>query len=229
MEGVARIAAMFSHPNRSAIVEELIDGRSLPATTLAERIGASGSATSNHLRVLLDAELLEVECLGRQRLYRLSSSEVADAYEALARIAPPPRPNSLKAVTKMSQLREGRSCYDHLAGRLGVSITGALEDRGWIVPDGGSYAVGDLDAWMSLGIDPGAGPRNRPLAWHCLDWTERQNHLAGYLGKALFNRLLERHWVERRADNRAVRLTDRGRAQLDEILDLSKQEQRKEK
>jgi hypothetical protein len=206
----------------------LADGRTLPAGVLADEAGVSASTISEHLRMLLDAHLVDVERLGRTRRYRLAGSPVAEALEAIARIAPPEPVRSLRQGTHAHALRRARTCYNHLAGRLGVALMAALLRDGALVgarrpgpvvdrlaAPGRAVAyrltecgAGTLDG---LGVDPDA---LRVPVRYCLDWSEQRHHLAGPLGTALTDRLFAMGWLRRTDRRRVVLLTDAGRAGL---------------
>ena len=220
---IAAPAALIGDPGRAAMLQALLDGRAQPASALAWAAGLTAQAASNHLTKLVEGGLLKVEREGRHRYYRLHNAEVAHALEALALLAAPIRaleePRSLQARA----LRNGRCCYGHLAGRLGVGIARALEDHGHILPgDDKLYAVSSSGAaWFAqLGIDAAALRSKRGVARQCLDWTERQHHLAGPLGVALCDRMEDLGWITRDRASRAADLTPAGREALRERLDL---------
>jgi DNA-binding transcriptional ArsR family regulator len=238
---VAGAAALLAEPARAKVLMALADGRSLPASVLAAEAGVAPQTVSSHLRKLLDGGLLEVEQSGRHRYYRLAGPEVAAAVEAVARISKPQPVKSLRQSTRAAALREARTCYDHLAGRLGVELLEALVRRTALVrTDGGSgaerrpddplaqqlpdcpYALGPAasDVFGALGIDLADTSSSRRLLRCCVDWSEQKHHLAGRLGAALTNSLLNRNWLERRAYPRAVVLTSAGDRNLAKLLAL---------
>jgi DNA-binding transcriptional ArsR family regulator len=214
---LASVAVLLAERTRARILEELLGGPPLPAGALALRVGVAPSTVSGHLAKLEAAGLVVVEPRGRRREARLARPEVAEALEALGRIAPPPASNpvGLTAVNRSHAMRDARSCYDHLAGRLGIAVTGALLDRGALIERDGAFALpADADL-ADFGVDPAALPRGRrPLVRACPDWTERRPHVAGALGAALLQAMLERGWLRRRRDDRALDLTARGRDAL---------------
>jgi DNA-binding transcriptional ArsR family regulator len=214
---VALVAAAIGNRARASILERLLDARSAPAGTLADVAGVARSTGSAHLEILIDAGLLSVERHGRQRRYRLASPEVAHAIEALATIAPRRPVTSLRGATSAERLRTARTCYDHLAGRLGVALTEALVTRGMLRLRDGVFIVtrkGEA-AFTDLGIDlTVARLRKRAFAIPCLDWTERRMHLAGALGAALCDRLMTLGWIERPGSGREVVLTTTGAAMI---------------
>lgn len=220
---VASIARLIGHPARAVMLVSLLDGSARPASELAHRAGVSPATASAHLAKLVAAGILQVVPLGRHRYYRIRGPEVAGALEALAILAPPARPQSLSGHGRLAALREARTCYDHLAGRLGVAIADAILQKRWLERQGAELALTDLGArgFGSLGIDVAAlARRRRPLVRACLDWSERRPHLAGSLGAALADLAFARGWVERVGSTRAVRVTPVGRAELKRLLGL---------
>ncbi len=232
---VAWVARHFAEPARARVLMALADGRALPASVLADEAGISPAATSAHLSRLLQAGLLAVEPSGRHRYYRLAGPEVAGVLEALARIAPSQQVRSLRQGTKANALRAARTCYDHLAGQLGVDLTAGLADQGVLVPIDGVPGTGrrpgdPLSAQLGrhpyvlgpdassvldrLGVDLAAvtAPTRsrRPVLRFCMDWTEQRHHVAGRLGAAVAESCFRRGWVTRLPRQRAVRLTAAG-------------------
>lgn len=218
---VAAVAVLMGDPSRCAMLHALLDGRERPAGELARAAGVSATTTSGHLRRLVEAGLLTVRSCGRHRYYALGGPAVAAAMEALALIAPPVPVRSLRQSRTAAALAEARSCYDHLAGRTGVTVRTALLDCGALEPDGprehrltgvGRRLVDDL------GVDVHRVERSRRvLARDCLDWTERCPHLAGALPAALLHRFLELGWLTRRSGDRGLVVTELGGQRLPEL------------
>jgi DNA-binding transcriptional ArsR family regulator len=220
---IARVAALIGDPARSAILQSLLGGVALPATELALRAGVSAQTASAHLQKLTESGLLAVERSGRHRYFRLGSPEVAHCLEALGALAVPPRGDRTAEDEPTRALRLARSCYDHLAGRVGVAVTEALIGREYLRPaEGGLELTAAGAAWFAdLGVEvEAAGRGRRAFARPCLDWSERRPHLAGALGAALLSRLLALDWLARRPDGRALRLTVAGRQGLRRELAL---------
>ncbi|MBE2318023.1 helix-turn-helix transcriptional regulator [Solirubrobacter sp. CPCC 204708] len=216
MSELADVAALLADRTRARILEELLGGPALPAGALAARVGVAPSTLSGHLAKLEAAGLIVVRARGRRREAELARPEVAEALEALARLAgPAARPIGLRAVNGHAALREARSCYDHLAGRVGVALADSLVARGALVASDGTFMVGD-EAYLAdaFGIEVAALPRRRTLVRGCADWTERRPHVAGALGAALLDVALSRGWVRRRNDGRALNVTTAGRVAL---------------
>lgn len=194
----------------------------MSAGELARTARVSPSTASEHLAKLVDGGLLAVTVAGRHRHYRIASADVAAALETLARICPQNPVRSLRASGNAEALRFARTCYDHLAGVLGVAVLDALLRRRWLAPSDGGYGLtpaGEL-ALRAAGVDvAGAGTRRRAFARPCLDWTQRRPHLAGALGAAVTTTILDHGWL-RRGKGRGLRLTGEGRLALRDVLGL---------
>jgi DNA-binding transcriptional ArsR family regulator len=213
---LAASASAIADPARAAMLDALMDGAPRSAGALAREAGVAASTASHHLGRLLDAGLVVVEPDGRRRAFRLARPEVAHALEALALVSPPLAARTLRRATRAEAERAARTCYDHLAGALGVAVCDALLAAGAIAPDGArAYALGPGagGTFAAVGVTPPA-PTRRAYARPCLDWSERRPHLAGALGASVAEALLARHWVTRVRGTRALLVTDAGRAGL---------------
>jgi DNA-binding transcriptional ArsR family regulator len=218
---IAFVATLLSNSARAAMCLALADGRAIPAGELARRAHISAQTASNHLAQLAEAGIVRVEQQGRWRYYRLANAEVAHAVEALAVVAPRPDCTSDEENEAWQELRDARTCYRHLAGRLGVAIADALLREEWIAEEQGGYQVTPKGAsrLRELGVDLEAlRPRNGTLVRRCIDWTERRPHLAGPLGTALADLAFTRDWVRRRKETRAVLLTPFGQSEMERLL-----------
>jgi DNA-binding transcriptional ArsR family regulator len=214
---LAAVAALMGDGNRASMLLALLGGDELPARELAARAGVSSSLASAHLGKLIDGGLLVAERRGRNRFYRLADRHIAEAIESLLAIAPGRRARNLRESNRGEAIRQARTCYDHLAGELGVALTDSLRGRGLIGAHDAGYPVtlAGRHRFAGLGIDVEAlHAQPRVVTRPCLDWTERRPHLAGSLGAALASRLFELDWIRRRPDTRAVQITDLGRRQL---------------
>lgn len=229
---IARIAALVADPARARALMALGDGRALAASVLADEAGVAASTASAHLAKLVDGGLITVQRQGRHRYFQLAGPEVGALIETLAGLAPPAPVRSLRQGTRAHALRCARTCYDHLAGRLGAGLMGALLDRGLLAGADGTFdphnarrdrlsAPGSdhdyrltargRDELTAFGIDFGElASRARPLIRYCVDWSEQRHHLAGSLGAALTQRMLELGWVSRARRGRAVRVSPAG-------------------
>lgn len=221
--GVAQVAKLIANGPRAVMLDLLMDGQSHPAGVLAREAGVAPSTASGHLGALAERGLVTIERVGRQRRYRLSGPEVADAMESLAVLAPTIGISSLRQATKAEQLRRARTCYDHLAGRLGVALTEALVSGRSLRRTGGAFELtpSGRSFLEGIGVDvDGARRRKRGFALTCQDWTERRSHLGGALGAAVCDRLIELAWIRRRPGGRTVILTDEGAQQLAATLGI---------
>lgn len=202
----------------------LLGGEAIPAGELARRAGVSPSGASAHLRRLREGGLIMQESVGRHRYFRLASRDLAEALESLARVAPARVASSFRESEGTRALKHARTCYDHLAGELGVAVTDALVERRMLARTDDTFTVtGKGSRWLtSLGIDLDAvaGSR-RSFARACLDWSERRPHLAGSLGAAVAEVFFARKWIRRLPGGRAVAVTPDGRAWLARELGLS--------
>ncbi|MBO9352745.1 metalloregulator ArsR/SmtB family transcription factor [Bordetella petrii] len=221
--GFAATAFLLADHARAAMLAALLDGRALPAGELARSAGVTAQTASAHLAKMLEGGLLQVETEGRHRYYRLAGAHIAQLLETLSVIQP--QADRRPALSPQArEFRFCRRCYDHLAGQLGVAVAQALQYRGYLVaaPDKQFDITPAGAAWFrGIGIDVGAlAPTRRGLARLCLDCTERRHHLAGPLGVAMLAVLCEQDWLRRDARSRAIRVTPRGWAWLDEQLGI---------
>jgi DNA-binding transcriptional ArsR family regulator len=236
---IAALASLLADPARCKVLLALDDGRALPASVLADEAGVSRPTASSHLGKLTDAGLLSVETHGRHRYYRLAGPEVGQLLEQLGRLAPPRPVRSLREGTRAARLRSARTCYDHVAGRLGVQVMGSLLDREVLMGGDGRYdaARDSHDALSHPGRDvsyelteQGRAFLNqigvempssrRPLVRYCVDWTEQRHHLSGALGRAVFDRFLSAGWVKRVPRGRALKVTGDGRTALADVFGI---------
>ncbi|WP_425608702.1 ArsR/SmtB family transcription factor [Streptomyces albipurpureus] len=220
---LAALAGLLADSTRASFCLALLDGRAWTATELARHAGVAASTATGHLNLLVTGGLLAQERQGRHRYVRLADSDTAALIENLASRAPrrAAPTGSLPAVSRSRALARARTCYDHLAGALGVAITRAMTDRGLLDWERGLTITGDGTAWLAeLGIT--LTPTNRrPPVRSCLDWTERRPHLAGTVGAALCLHAFDAGWITRIGTTRAVAITDTGQRALREHLGLT--------
>lgn len=200
------------------MVLALLDGAAWTVTELARAAEVSLSTASEHVSVLVESGIATEERQGRCRYVTLAGTAVAEAVETFSALVQPQPARSLRAISERQRLATARTCYDHLAGRLGVAVFDAMVQQRLIrsgsgVTPGGRRWLADLD------IDVHAlGAAKRPVFRECLDWTERRPHLAGAVGAALCARFVERQWVRRPDRTRRLELTAPGRRALTELL-----------
>ncbi len=210
---LAQIGALIGDRRRAGMLLALLGGEDLPAGEVGARVGASSSLASAHLNRLREGGLVTVRRVGRRRLYRIAGPDIAEALEALAALAPSRPARSLRESRQGEALRQARTCYDHLAGELGVGLTEALRRQGVLRFGDAGFALTDLGhtRLSALGVDvEAAHAGRRTFIRHCVDWTERRPHLAGALGAAITTRCFELDWVKRRPGSRAVEITPMG-------------------
>lgn len=216
----AKVAALAGDPARASMLHALMDGRALSASELARVAGITAQTASSHIARMADVGLLSVEKQGRHRYHRLASPSVARMMETIMQVAAdlePPGPR-LTVGPRDAALRAARTCYDHLAGRLGVALADAMvgQDYAELACDAGVVTDKGLAFLSRIGVDLDAlsttgGKRStRVMCRPCLDWSERRPHLAGAVGAALCTLSLEKGWVRRIDKTRAVAVTPKG-------------------
>lgn len=222
---VARVASLIGEPARAAMLLQLMDGRAMTATELANAAGITPATASRHLAMMVEAELLHVTAIGRHRYHRIASPQVASLLESIMQVAglAAPKRSSVRDGPKDESLRWARTCYDHLAGRLGVAIANKLaddqavvieSDSGWVT-ERAAESLGGLGLGVAVTelLEP-SNPARRVLCRPCMDWSERRIHLAGRLGAAICTGCLGHGWLLRRPNSRALEITPRGQIAL---------------
>ncbi len=212
---IAEIAALIGDPARTNILAALMDSRALTSTELSYVARVSPQTASGHLAKLATAGILAMEKQGRHRYYRLASPLIGQMLESIMVVAGaqillrPPRPSRLD-----EEMRTARTCYDHVAGRLGVALADTMLGRGHVafLEDGGEVTKEGFAFFSRLGVALDDGKRmGRVFCRPCLDWSERRPHIAGSVGARLCERYLEKGWVRRMASSRALEITGKGR------------------
>jgi DNA-binding transcriptional ArsR family regulator len=229
MEGMtapdlAGFASLLADGTRATFCMSLLDGRAWTAGELARGAGVAPSTATEHINHLIAGGLLVEHRQGRHRYVRLADARVAELIESIASYAPAaPRPTTLRGATIAGALANGRTCYDHLAGRLGVNVTHAMLGSGLLGSESG-FTLTDAGArWLTgLGIDVDSLRKaRRPFVRECLDWTERTPHLSGGVGAALCGLVFDSGWITRTGTHRAVKLTEHGTQALARHLGLT--------
>jgi DNA-binding transcriptional ArsR family regulator len=212
----ADIAAAIGEPARARILYCLMDGHARTSTELSVVADVAASTASAHLNRLAAARLVKVQVQGKHRYHSLASGEVAQVLEGLSVLAGGAR--TAFTPRTPSRLRAARTCYDHLAGEVGVSLHDRFKALGFL--RGGEAGIYDLSpagaqALAALGVDVEATRAlRRRFAYDCLDWSERRAHLGGALGAAVLKVALRRGWVIQDLDSRALGVTSRGRREM---------------
>lgn len=208
-----KAATLIGDPTRASIMWTLLDGRAFTATELAISANTSPQNISMHLGKLLEANLLCVEKQGRHKYYRFSNKEVAYVVEAMANLIPKPEITSKKKTENYPPVKYCRTCYDHLAGKIGVALADSLLEQKIIIENNNAFEISAKgEKWFSdFGINiEDALKQKRIFLKPCLDWSERRNHVAGSIGTFLLNKMLNEDWIRRTANSRAIVITGKG-------------------
>ena len=221
---IAAVASLIGDTTRANMLCALMGGQALTAGELSRQAGVTQQTASGHLAKMVDAKLLTAVKQGRHRYYRLASPQVAQGIDALMTIAADGPPRHHPTGPRERDMRIARSCYDHIAGKLGVALADSLSDTGRIIlsDEGAVVTSKGEDFLRSFGIQLQNDSRSkRPLCRTCLDWSERRYHIAGRVGQGLMDRTLELGWLARRNDSRARRITPSGAQGFREIFCLA--------
>jgi DNA-binding transcriptional ArsR family regulator len=212
-EAASRVAAAIGEPARARMLYCLMDSHARTSTELAVVAGVSPSTASVHLSRLQGERLVKVQAQGKHRYYSLQGADVARVLEGLSVLAGGSRPRF--EPNTPNRLRAARTCYDHLAGALGVALHDRLQALGWLSPDSRDVTPDGTKALEKIGIDLGETRLlRRRFAYPCLDWSERRSHLGGALGAALLQLALRKRWVTQDLDSRALSVNTVGRREL---------------
>jgi DNA-binding transcriptional ArsR family regulator len=210
---IVAVSSLIGDPVRAKILWSLLDGKAYTATELAIITDTSPQNISMHVAKLVNANFLKVAAQGRHKYYTLARDEVAYAIEAMSNLVPAGMTAQPENDADISPIKYCRTCYDHLAGKVGVGLTEKLLEQKMIRHDGDEFSTTKkgTDFFTRLQIDVETLHQNRRFfARPCLDWSERKYHMAGSLGAALLNTMLENDWIRRTRDSRAVIVTARG-------------------
>ncbi|MDN3672074.1 winged helix-turn-helix domain-containing protein [Flavobacterium branchiarum] len=216
-EQFIKIATLIGDPTRASIMWTLLDGKAFTATELAIVANTSPQNISMHLGKLLDANLLCVEKQGRHKYYRFSTKEIAYAIEGMANLIAKPLNSKMESIEKLSPIKHCRTCYDHLAGKIGVALTNSLLEQNIIIDTDTNFEVSlEGEKWFSdFGINLNEVKKQRRLFLKpCLDWSERKNHMAGSLAASLLSKMLADDWLRKTANSRAIIITGKGEKEL---------------
>ncbi len=217
------VAVLLGEPARVSMLWNLLDGQTRPAGELAFLANVSPQSASLHLSKLVNAGMLSVKNRGRNRYYTIANPQVAHVIESLETLIPSAAKNKPLPRSQMPDFRIARTCYDHLAGKLAVDILGAMQANGLVSPGTDDFVISGsgLDWFEKFDIDIDKLKRERrAFARQCLDWSERQYHLAGSLGSAFLQQLLSRKWIVPQSTGRAIRVTLDGRKNLNILLGI---------
>ena len=220
---IAEAASLIGDPARANILSALVSGRALTATELGLVAGVAPSTTSGHLAKLLEGRLVSVTATGRHRYFRLASPAVARVLESLMALAADGPPRHRPRSRCDEAMGRARTCYDHLAGRLGVGLADRLAEKNHVVltDDGGVVTDSGRAFLRELGVEPMVSVRSRrAFCRPCLDWSERRWHIGGLVGAAIANRCFELGWTRRRENSRALLITPAGEQAFEQLFEI---------
>ena len=221
---IAEAGALIGDPARANILLALMDGKARTASELAYVAGVSPQTASSHLAKLVEGRFLTMDRQGRHRYYSLANPQVAEAIEVLTQLADRGPPRHRRPGPRDEAMRTARLCYDHFAGRLGVSLADGLLAQGHLELKGKEFRPTKAgEAFLgNFGIDLAAARRKRrAFARSCIDWSERRPHVAGAIGAALAEGCFARGWVSRVRDSRTLEITKAGHKGLRETFGMS--------
>lgn len=218
---IARIASLVGDPARANMLTALMDGGTLTASELALEAGVTMPTASSHLAKLVEGGLLTLQRQGRHRYYALSGHHIAAMLETISGVAERVGPRRARPGPRDAAMREARICYDHLAGDRGVALYDSLLSRRILALRADTVDIGPKGQafFDELGIDlPSLSGQRRPLCRSCLDWSVRRSHLAGALGAAMLDKIMEWKWARRDPQSRAILFSPAGRQNFERLL-----------
>lgn len=219
-----QIATLIGDPTRATIMWTLLEGKAFTATELAITVTTSPQNISMHLTKLVQANLLVVESQGRHKYYRFARKEIAYAIEAMISLVPPSISIQSTKTEKISGIKHCRTCYDHLAGKVGVALTDSLLQQQLLVDTSGGFEISsEGEKWFTeFGIPLTAlKQQKRSFLRPCLDWSERRPHIAGSLATALLDKMLLEDWLRKTKDSRALIVTAKGKKEFQSRLGIT--------
>ncbi|MEN1970063.1 helix-turn-helix domain-containing protein [Lentibacillus sp. N15] len=210
---IAEVASLLVEPSRASILTSLMDDRFHTASELAYMAAIKPQTASFHLAKLVEGNLVIVEKHGRHRYFHLANQEIASILESFLAVSRPGEIKSLNQSIENKAIRKARTCYDHLAGQLGVALTNSMVNMGYLKDGKKEFTVtpNGVEFFHDFGLNlEDLRKKRRSFSRACLDWSERNHHLAGSLGQAITSQLLELNWIDRKPASRAVTITEKG-------------------
>ncbi|KOS67785.1 ArsR family transcriptional regulator [Lysinibacillus contaminans] len=220
---LVEVASLLGEASRATILTSLMDGRFHTAGELAIMAAITPQTASFHLAKLVEGQLVKVEKHGRHRYYQLANREVASILESFLAISPPPEVRSLRQSNQLKMLQEARTCYDHLAGKLGVDLTESMLSAGFMIKEEREFVVTSKGEqfFTNIGIDlDELRKKRRSFSHACLDWSERHHHLAGALGQGLLTHFFDLGWIVRVPTIRALKVTEKGKVGFKQVFNI---------
>ncbi|MHC0037680.1 ArsR/SmtB family transcription factor [Pseudoneobacillus sp. C159] len=221
---VSEVASLVSEQSRSTMLLTLLDGRKYTVSELAMMAKITPQTASFHLTKMIEKGIIKSEKLGRHKYLSIANSDVASVLESFLALSPERKPNSFRAVSRTKEIHFARTCYDHLAGKLGVAVTNSLLQNHYIYEHEENFELTSVGEhfFNSIGIDHNQlRKKRRAFTCKCLDWSERKFHLAGALGHSLLLYFLENNWMERIPSTRALKITNKGKSSLKDVFGIT--------
>ena len=218
---IAEAAALIGDPARANMLVALLGGRAMTATELGLEAHVAPSTASGHLAKLVGGKLVCVTASGRHRYYRLASPHVAQVLEELMSLSSD-GPSRHRPKSRCDEaMARARTCYDHLAGKLGVALADSLVSRQQIIMNDEGAVLTEAGRAFLQGLGVSFEPHRRSrraLCRTCLDWSERRWHIGGRIGAAIAERCFDLDWTQRQADSRAITISPAGIRAFDELF-----------
>ena len=213
---------LIGHKTRLTMLIELSSGIALPAGELAKLAGVKPQTASEHLSKLVEANFISVNTWGRHRYYKIDNDKVIDAINALSVISPHMNSKSLKETTKKEKLSYIRTCYGHIAGKIGVKFTEALLENDYLKEKEECYKLTQNGKnWLKkIGMETEKSMYSKSIPKH-IDWTERKNHMAGPVALQITEKMIELSWIENSEINRCLNLTKKGKSAFKTYLNMN--------
>ncbi|EEM68403.1 MULTISPECIES: ArsR/SmtB family transcription factor [Bacillus cereus group] len=220
---ISKVDLLLRSDSRVHILSYLLDGKAYPASELAHVAKIKPKTATYHLSKMQEEGILSIEKHGKHSYYRIFNSEISKILESLLVISPQEKIKPLRQSSQSSEFRRARTCYNHLGGKLGVAITNSLLDKGYLIKNDLYFHITKTgqEFFKELGIDINEITQNRRIfAKACLDCSEREHHLAGSLGNALLEKLLQLNWIQRVPKSRVIKLTPNGTKKFEQIFSI---------
>jgi DNA-binding transcriptional ArsR family regulator len=219
-QNISNTASLISDPSRAAILSVLLDGRFHTASELSLLIGVKPQTTSYHLSKLIEQNMIVVESQGRHRYFGIHNQEIARTIESILVLSPPVKIKSLRQSREDEAMRYARTCYDHIAGFVGVQIADSFIRKGYLDSDF-SLTTEGKKFLEELQVDlKEIKKKRRSFCHQCLDWSERRHHIAGALGLVLLEKFIELEWVVRLPQTRALSVTKKGKEAIQNLCGI---------
>ncbi|MGJ8626491.1 MAG: ArsR/SmtB family transcription factor [Sulfitobacter sp.] len=218
---IAKVAALIGDPARANMLTALMGGKTLTETELAAEANITPQTASAHLSKMTDAVILRQRKQGRHRYSAINDENVADFIAGLMGLAEKAGLSRTRTGPRDTALRTARSCYNHLAGDMGVRLFDALERHSYLIKTEGGITLTDAGRtfFEDFGIDlPALDRKTSTLCRECLDWSARRSHLSGNLGRAILDRFIELNWETRDIKSRAILFSERGKAEFADMF-----------